>query len=51
MKPKKRFTDDILAAIHKEKILGIRAGSEPHRVIGFFVRGADESLPFDIHGA
>jgi len=36
MKPKHRFTDDILAAIHKEKILGIRAGSEPHRIIGIW---------------
>jgi len=36
MKPKKRFTDDILAAIHKGKILGIRAGSEPHRTIGIW---------------
>jgi hypothetical protein len=36
MKPKKRFSDVILAAIHKEKILGIRAGSEPHRIIGIW---------------
>jgi hypothetical protein len=36
MKTKKRLTDDILAAIHKEKILGIRAGSEPHRIIGIW---------------
>lgn len=36
MKPKQRFPHDILAAIHKEKILGIRAGSEPHRVIGIW---------------
>ena len=34
---KKRFTDNILAAIRKEKILGIRAGSETtHRVIGIW---------------
>jgi len=32
-----RFTDDILAIIHKEKILGIRAGREStHRVIGIW---------------
>jgi hypothetical protein len=37
MKAKKRFTDDILAAIYKERILGIRAGSEPHRTIGIWV--------------
>src|SRR5512134_1242407 len=36
MKPKHRFTDDFLAAIDKEKILGIRAGSEPHRIIGIW---------------
>lgn len=36
MKPKKRFTDDILAAIQKEKILGIRAGRQPHRIIGIW---------------
>ena len=37
MNPKKRFTPDILTAIHKGKILGIRAGSEPHRIIGIWV--------------
>ena len=36
MKAKERFPDDILAAIRKEKILGIRAGSEPHRTIGIW---------------
>ncbi len=37
MKTKQRFTDDIIAAIHKEKILGIRAGKEPtHRIIGIW---------------
>lgn len=36
MNPKKRFTPDILAAIHKEKILGLRAGSKPHRTIGIW---------------
>ena len=35
---KNRFPDDIIAAIHKEKILGIRAGRESaHRVIGVWV--------------
>jgi hypothetical protein len=34
---RQRFTDDILAIIHKEKILGIRAGRESaHRVIGIW---------------
>ncbi len=36
MKPKKHFAKNILAAIDKEKILGIKAGSEPHRVIGIW---------------
>jgi hypothetical protein len=37
MKPKKRFTDDVVAIIHKEKILGIRAGRDStHRVIGIW---------------
>ena len=37
MKSKNHFTDDILAAIRKEKILGIRAGRESkHRVIGIW---------------
>jgi hypothetical protein len=35
---KNRFPDDIIAAVHKEKILGIRAGRESaHRVIGVWV--------------
>lgn len=33
---KRDFTDDILATIHKEKILGIKAGTEPHRFIGIW---------------
>ena len=37
MKPKQRFTNDILATIHKEKILGLRAGKEStHRIIGIW---------------
>jgi hypothetical protein len=31
MKVKRRFADDILAAVRDGKILGIRAGTEPHR--------------------
>lgn len=35
MRPKNRFANEILEIIHKEKILGIRAGKESmHRVIG-----------------
>ena len=38
MRPGSHFTDDILAAIRKEKILGIRAGRDStHRVIGIWV--------------
>lgn len=33
---KRRFPDKILAAIRDGKILGIRAGSEPHRFIGIW---------------
>jgi hypothetical protein len=32
----KRFPKKILATIRDEKILGIRAGMEPHRVIGIW---------------
>jgi len=37
MKSKQRFSGDIVAAINKSKILGIRAGTEPHRFIGLWV--------------
>ena len=30
------FPKDTLAAIHKAKILGIRAGTKPHRIIGIW---------------
>jgi len=37
MKSKPRFKDDILATIHKDRILGIRAGSDSdHRIIGIW---------------
>ena len=36
MKAKRRFPDDILAAIDSGKMLGIRAGTEPHRFIGIW---------------
>jgi hypothetical protein len=36
MEPKRRFPKDILAAIRDGKILGIRAGTKPHRVIGIW---------------
>jgi hypothetical protein len=34
MKENRRFTKDIVAAIRDGKIIGIRAGTEPHRFIG-----------------
>ena len=33
MKTRRRFADDILAAIRDGKMMGIRAGTRPHRVI------------------
>jgi len=37
MKPKQPFSEKILVSIHKEKILGIRAGSDStHRIIGIW---------------
>jgi hypothetical protein len=37
MRPGSHFTDDTLAAIRKEKILGLRAGRDStHRVIGIW---------------
>lgn len=38
MTPKPRFSPEILATINKDRILGIRAGSDSrHRVIGIWV--------------
>jgi hypothetical protein len=34
--PSQRFPTDVLASIAKGKILGIRAGMEPHRIIGIW---------------
>src|SRR5882724_2658995 len=36
MRAKRRFAKEILAAIREGKILGIRAGTRPHRVIGIW---------------
>src|SRR5713226_1899309 len=33
---KRRFSKDILAKIRNGKILGIRAGTKPHRIIGIW---------------
>jgi hypothetical protein len=32
----KKFPQKIIAAIHEAKILGIRAGTKPHRIIGIW---------------
>lgn len=37
MKTQQRFSDDLVATIHKSKILGLRAGTQPHRFIGVWV--------------
>ena len=36
MKAKRHFPKDIVAAIREDKILGIRAGAKPHRIIGIW---------------
>lgn len=36
MKGKRRFPAEVVAAIRDGKILGIRAGSQPHRFIGIW---------------
>jgi hypothetical protein len=36
MKTKQRFSKDVVAAIRDGKILGIRAGTKPHRAIGIW---------------
>ena len=36
MKAKARFPENILAAIRKSMIVGIRAGAQPHRFIGIW---------------
>jgi hypothetical protein len=36
MKAKRRFPNDILAAIRDGKIMSIRAGTQPHRFIGIW---------------
>ncbi len=36
MNSNRRFSDDILASIHKNKIIGLRAGTGQHRFIGIW---------------
>ena len=35
-KSRRRFSQDVVNAIRHERILGIRAGSKPHRIIGIW---------------
>lgn len=42
--PRTPFPDDVLDSIDKGKILGIRAGSEPHRFIGVWVVVAENRV-------
>ncbi len=45
MKTKKPFPDTVLESIHKERILGIRAGTDsPHRVIGVWAVVVDRRV-------
>lgn len=44
VKIKRRFSDGILAAIDKNKILGLRAGTQPHRFIGVWVVVVDKRV-------
>ena len=37
MTQKRRFSKEIVSAIRDGKILGIRAGTKPHRIIGIWV--------------
>jgi hypothetical protein len=36
MNRKRRFPDDIVSLIRNSKILGVRAGTQPHRIIGIW---------------
>jgi hypothetical protein len=36
MKARRRFSDAVLTSIRDGKILGIRAGTQPHRIIGIW---------------
>jgi hypothetical protein len=39
-----RFADDVVSAIRDGKILGIRAGTKPHRVIGIWAVVVDRRV-------
>ena len=36
MKTKQRFSDEILTAIRRSQVVGLRAGTRPHRFIGIW---------------
>lgn len=36
MKPKRGFSKDVVAAVRDAKIIGIHAGTKPHRMIGIW---------------
>jgi hypothetical protein len=44
MRAKQRFADGIVATIRDSKILGLRAGSEPHRFIGIWAVVAESRV-------
>ncbi|HJU65672.1 MAG TPA: DUF2255 family protein, partial [Gemmatimonadaceae bacterium] len=44
MKSRRQFSPSTLAALDKGKILGIRAGSAPHRFIGVWMVVVDDRL-------
>ena len=37
MKARRRFANDVLLAVRKGMIIGLRAGTQPHRFIGIWV--------------
>lgn len=44
MRATRRFSDDILTAIRESQVLGIRAGTAPHRVIGIWAVVVDRRV-------
>jgi len=44
MKSQRRFSKPVVAAIAKDKILGVRAGSDDHRFIGVWAVVVDERV-------
>ena len=45
MTSKPRFSEEVIATIHKDRIIGIRAGSDSdHRVIGVWIVVVDKRV-------